>query len=961
MSARDRWGPALAIAVLIASAVTIPQATRVARLSRQHVLSFDVWVSKPTTIEVFFDRGRGFVPADSAQVAITPSSTPSTHRVPVGPGVYWAIRVDPFGEAGRLRLENVKIEDRYGVVRINLDPAGFEPSPFVTIEDRSTTGLSATALEGHVDPQITYRFRVPRLFVLSWLEFAYWAGVFYLTALATTLLVGFSGHWLARWHGPRIAWRITPVVAIAGASAAATLVAIYPLLFARTLATPNNGPSAFVYDSPPFVPGSSDLVVEDGRSADTDAAMWVTMPYSRVQREALVNGEFPWWNRRVEGGVPLWGQGQTRLLDPLHWPSLLSNEALGADLSFVAGRFVYATGAGLAAFAASGSLPAALWTALGTPFAGHFIARLNDPGYFAIVYAPWVLWAYGLLALADTGPGRARASVALSVATMLGMFASPPKEAVAVLAGVHVAGLAALGVAWWRGRRGRLVWALGSLASAALLTAPQWLVFLETLHDAQTVYEAGAVEYAGRLHLAAFWLGNLSQPLPPGGLNLLVAPALAAAILAWRRVLVSPLACGCAIASVAIMAVALGAVPEVWLLKVPLVRQIHHVGRSGLIAAAPLVIVMVAPGIAALASPTFSWRAVHGCGLVASAVALGAVLVAADFDQPTAEPGLIAAIWGSTWPYFYRLSVTGLGGLMGMLGTVTVTAVLLLPGGLHLSTGRAWLDEVLVQPRMRVDLTARPAELEMVARTNAEPFRVAGTHRVFGAGVPAHSGFETITGFEALASPYARALGTVLAPTYPSALPLSSPALESLLDAWGVRFSVAAPSTSDRRPLVVTDRAGAWPRAFFADRVAVHDGVNGFADTLLQGSGPMASVDRGDEAAVEATRTVRGVQAIIQRASDYRLTPNTTTFTVEAPGAGVVVLGESYWPGMRATINGQDAEVFRINHAMRGVRIDGPGRWVVRFWYRPRLAWLAAAGAAAGAFLLGGLAVLARR
>jgi hypothetical protein len=137
--------------------------------------------------------------------------------------------------------------------------------------------------------------------------------------------------------------------------------------------------------------------------------------------------------------------------------------------------------------------------------------------------------------------------------------------------------------------------------------------------------------------------------------------------------------------------------------------------------------------------------------------------------------------------------------------------------------------------------------------------------------------------------------------------------------------------------------------------------VDGFADTLLAGAGPIASVDRDDEAAVEATRTVRGVHTIVRRAEDYRLTPNTTTFTVESPGPGVVVLGESYWPGVCATVNGRDVEVFRINHAMRGVRIDGPGRWVVRFWYRPRLASLAAACAAVGAFFLAGLAVLARR
>ena len=74
------------------------------------------------------------------------------------------------------------------------------------------------------------------------------------------------------------------------------------------------------------------------------------MPYSRLQREALSQGEMPLWNRYNGAGRPLWGQGQTFLLDPLHWLTIVTPDlTLGWDLKFIAHRLVFAAGVGVAA------------------------------------------------------------------------------------------------------------------------------------------------------------------------------------------------------------------------------------------------------------------------------------------------------------------------------------------------------------------------------------------------------------------------------------------------------------------------------------------------------------------------------------------------------------------------------------------------------------------------------------
>ncbi len=118
-----------------------------------------------------------------------------------------------------------------------------------------------------------------------------------------------------------------------------------------------------------------------------------------------------------------------------------------------------------------------------TPFAGVFAFRFNHPAIFSLTYAPWALLGWFLLAKAAGRIQYARASILLAVSSSLVLVASTPKEGAVTVLGMGLTGALAilLSPGTWRRRGRRLAAAALAGVVAFLLTAPHWLVFLETL------------------------------------------------------------------------------------------------------------------------------------------------------------------------------------------------------------------------------------------------------------------------------------------------------------------------------------------------------------------------------------------------------------------------------------------------------------------------------------------------
>jgi len=94
---------------------------------------------------------------------------------------------------------------------------------------------------------------------------------------------------------------------------------------------------------------------------------------------------------------------------------------------------------------------------------------------------------------------------------------------------------------------------------------------------------------------------------------------------------------------------------------------------------------------------------------------------------------------------------------------------------------------------------------------------------------------------------------------------------------------------------------------------------------------------------------------VVVPATGYHFSNNKTSFEIEAPAKGVVVLSETWLEkDFRAKLDGVVVPYLRINHAFKGVSITTPGKHRIEFEYWPRHFTIALAMAGLGA---GALAV----
>ncbi|MCC7125632.1 MAG: hypothetical protein IT178_12345 [Acidobacteria bacterium] len=930
------------------------------------------------TLQLFYDRGRGVSTAESVAVPLQASVDPVVYRLPLPLGRYRLFRIDPNDRPGRYTIRGARIADAGGHdVRV-IPLSELRAAAQSTIAARNSNDVVFDTPDAANDPQIVYEPQGHILLAPTSINPTRGA----LGALAAAFVIGLVFVWIDRaatvanvMRAAGAAIRRRPFRAAVISAVLGTMLAMYPLFLGRSLVSPGNGPAHVLYDQPPFAFGATDRGTEYGRGADVGAMMWAILPYTMVQREALAHGEFPLWNRYNTIGEPLWGQGQTFILDPTHLLSLLIDDpAVAMDVRFVVGRVVFAAGIGLTVAALTGNGLAAALSALLAPFAGHFTVRFNHPAYFSLMWAPWILLAYAQLASSQHRRTRLHAGAWLALATFLQMVGGTPKEGIVALGAAHLAGAINLLTMRepWRARLERLnAAALGSLAGV-LMSAPHWLVFLETLGHSWTLYDQPGVQLAGRSHLLAYLLGGASPGNVLTGVHPLAVMGAVAALLAPRRLRgslhdgaanspLSPSAVGLAVAVMLVSALGFGLVPADVLMRLPLIANIHQIGISALGATVPLVLVLAGIGFAGMFADTEQGespaRAAVGAALalflIAALLPLG--LSAADLLALAVAGSALAAMLAATVvPRPVRVSTP--------LAFALAALVAIAPGGLHLETGILPLDNILIQPRPRADLDAASPAIAAIRAASKEPWRVAPVDAVLFPGTQSYWELEGIGGPDALRLPAVEALsdaaGVERTPWmwWTILRHEQSASVTKFLDMLGVRFLVSRPDlapaglsllpTTGNDLVVALDRPSAWPRAFVVDRLLSHESLNEFSRILTNSNGPFASVDRHDLSAMAVAKRLDGV-GHWKAASAYSLTPNSTSFRVETTGPAVAVLGEAWLDrDFSATLNGEEVPYFRVNHAFKGVRIPGAGQWDVRFAYEPHrwgLSWLLAA------------------
>lgn len=992
--------PALLAAALFSVVVALPFLPGAKTVPEIFAVEVRLASSVAGQLQVYYDDGQGARENLSGQATIAASTKPVAYRLALPPGKYTAFRLDPIDRPATVSISSFRV----------LSPSGREIASFplerlVAVNQIASQKLRDGALEigagpNDFDPQLLLELQEPVIAAATWVDYvrsaapallAVFLPVVVLLVLldrvprVRTILVSTGRHLAAR-----------PGRAVALTAAIAAIASAYPVVFlGKSYVAPNLG-TVLLYGHYPTLPGDKTTEAFDAKLSDVGAVMWQHVPFSMMQRRALAEGELPFWNRYNALGVPLLAQGQSMFGDPLQLFVIAANGSAWAwDAKYVVAKFLFAAGLGLTVlalarpFASSFShalIPAVLVAAT-TPFIGFFLYRINHPAFFSLCYAPWPLYCLVRLAQADTLRRAALALAGLLVANLALMNSGTVKEAYMLLACVNFSGACVLLAAGGtlRARALKLL-ALGWAGVLfALLTAPIWATFLQTLKQSYTGYNAVSAFQIQPSLLLGLFDEIFYRPLMAEdrvfspSLNIFLLLGVLYFLATLRLQFARPAVLSLAASSLLPLSLAFGLVPPTWIVKLPFLSNIAHLDNTFSCVLIVLWSVVAGAGFVTAAQRLGTREGRHDLlivGLLLFALVFGWIAFRQAAHRPIYGPifsvhlpGKVLPISPFIWGYLAAL-LAAAAALMALAqrgfgaGLLTPGRALLLGAciwallwrhGVH--SGAIGFEAYTLRLPPRADFHAKSPAVEFAhAAHTREPGRGFGLNGNFFPGWTGVYDLETIHGPDALVNPYVRELIGVsgLERVWDWRLHLGAAQMavaRPFFDALNVRFYFDY-ATSDpvlaetfRPPVLSADldvyeSATAWPRAFFTDRLDTYEQPAELIAKFRTAEGrPFAAIQASDLAAQPrfAALPRDGASRTTAAATGYKLTQNATAFRIRNDKPGVIVLNEAYWHGdIRAELDGARVPVVRINHAFRGILVTTLGDHSVRFWYQPK-------------------------
>lgn len=921
--------------------------------------------------QLFWDEGEGFNEHDSSRQPLKVEASPVRYRYMMPMSRIKGLRLDPVDRGGEMIVGQARIVDYRDRVVHEFRPDEFQPLRDVAHREVREEWLYFRTAPGASDP--AFVLRVPPGLRLRgdwgiWVDIAwpsFWKVLLLglvvgLPPVGGALRRGFAVVSAAAARRPRTAVTLVALLAVA--------IQAHPVIFlGRSYVSPDNG-GHMLYEGRPTVPGNQPSRAVDTMTSDTGALLFQHLYYPMAQRDALAAGELPLWNRYALAGQPLLGQGQSMFGDPFNFITIAADgNGWAWDLRFLIARWLFAAGLGLTVLNLTRHLGAAAVVTFAACFIGFTTYRLAHPANFSVCYSPWILWAWTRLLAARPGRDEALGLGALVAANWTVMTSGTAKEAYMLLVGLNFAGVLLTALSEeTAGRRLRILGlATATGALFILLTAPLWGSFMVAWKHSFTGYDQPNAFPLPTAHVLGFFddifyrQTSLDEAVVAPALNFLFLLGTAWWIVQSRLWRQDRAGTALVLAGAAPFALAFGIVPVSVMLALPIIRNVGHIGNTFSAVLLPLVAVLAGFGFRDFLTGLGSvvWRRRFGAAFLGVAALSGGFFLGAqhhDFS-PFFEghaPGLFAA--AVALPLAARWAALA----PDRPGPLVVALALGLPllGWRHMQHAETLHARYAFSPGMRVDYHAPSPAVALVNehRQGRGPGRVVGWDNTLYAAYNTALRWESLYGVDALRNGYYQELAEAFdlkrvwmwdgVNTDAEAGRLV-PA-HDVLNVTHYVANVTHPPRSlhtlqhlGARDLDAYFSPTAWPRAFFSDRVARYVDAAHFRDIVLQGERtPFIAVQAGDDLPPIPTVDPRGLAGrTIVPAKDYRLTPNTTTFTVEAPGPGVVVLTEVYYEeDFRVTINGAAAPYFRVNHAFKGVAVPAAGRYEVTFSYWPQ-------------------------
>lgn len=681
--------------------------------------------------------------------------------------------------------------------------------------------------------------------------------------------------------------------------------------------------------------------------------VYMFLHWWRFALESLRQGELPLWNPYLFSGVPFIANPQPALFYPPTWLILLLPPTRAVGLLYLLHFWLAALGMWAWLRAEGADVAGAFLGAVAFAFSGYFFARVYA-GHIGVVmtqaWLPLILWALRRVVQRGRWEGAVLGGLPVAMSLLAGHTAS--FYYVALVAAVY-----ALCLAWerasgeWRALPRALVlpalMGLTGLALAAAQLAPT-LEFLRLSTRQGTDY-AFAASYSwspGYLLtlLVPYFFGEPVRvgywgdgPFEEFVLYVGLLPLLLALVLGWRlRHRRAPMLAGLGVVGLVLALGPFAVLHRLAFHFLPLFGATRAPARAG------FLFVFAA---AALGGLSLTWlrqypekahpllrRWARGPaawlvgGLATLVVLTGFVLFALQRDS-NAEIGRLWHVANHTALFllFFLLTM----GLLAAWGTRRLSPRV----GTMLALGLVLLDLwSWGRPLLQAVAVGESPYWRGVAELTA---REEGRVLPWGLGIFEHNhgmalGVESVFGYDPLElERYYRFTTAVVDPR------------ARAYDLLGARYLVTSQPTEfpdeEGAPRLIGEEGGAWvyerpaalPRAWLVHQVEVIEG-----EALLARLNDAAFDPRAAVLLEEAAPCQVALAAGAEEVHFSRVGNNRVEVVVRAEAAGVLVVGEPYYPGWRAAVDGQVVPLLRADYALRAVCVPA-GEHRVTLAYAP--------------------------
>jgi hypothetical protein len=109
--------------------------------------------------------------------------------------------------------------------------------------------------------------------------------------------------------------------------------------------------------------------------------------------------------------------------------------------------------------------------------------------------------------------------------------------------------------------------------------------------------------------------------------------------------------------------------------------------------------------------------------------------------------------------------------------------------------------------------------------------------------------------------------------------------------------------------------------------------------TITPGQGAVVEIPVDGPSALSGGVPAGPADAPVTAGAFTRFEPNHVIAEIDAPGPGLVVIAEAYYPAWRATVNGEPAAILPANAMFRGVVVPAAGHYRIEMRLRPLRFW----------------------